>query len=123
MLVLTRKAEQTIHIGRNITVTILRIKGRTVKVGIQAPSVMEVLRGELIAEQPSPREGSSERAAASGPSAEVPAAQPSRSRRAPRNLLPPGTPPSPGVGPALLIQENVRPAKKPIRFVLASAVQ
>lgn len=51
MLVLTRKAEQTIHIGRHITVTILRIKGRTVKVGIQAPSVMQVLRGEL-AEDP-----------------------------------------------------------------------
>jgi len=54
MLVLTRKAKQTIHIGRLITVTVLRIKGRTVKIGIQAPSEMEVLRGELVAEQPLP---------------------------------------------------------------------
>jgi len=55
MLVLTRKAEQTIRIGRDVTVTILRIKGRTVKIGVQAPTGLEVLRGELIAEQPAPR--------------------------------------------------------------------
>jgi len=85
MLVLTRRAEQTIRIGRDITVTILRIQGRTVKVGIQAPSAMEVLRGELVAEQPLPQEGASRRAA---PPAEIPSARSSRSRRAPRDLFP-----------------------------------
>ncbi len=61
MLVLTRKTEQKIHIGRDITVTILRIKGRSVKIGIEAPSGKEVLRGELLNKQPPSREPASER--------------------------------------------------------------
>ena len=61
MLVLTRKAEQKIHIGRDITVTILRIKGRTIKIGIEAPSGKEVLRGELLNKQPHSQEPASER--------------------------------------------------------------
>ena len=37
MLVLTRKLQQQIKIGEEITVTILRVKGHTVRVGIEAP--------------------------------------------------------------------------------------
>jgi carbon storage regulator len=48
MLVLTRKANQRILIGRDVTVTILHIKGRRVKIGIQAPSGIKVFRGELV---------------------------------------------------------------------------
>lgn len=47
MLVLTRKVEQKIQIGDNITVTILRVKGQTVRVGIEAPQDVRVLRAEL----------------------------------------------------------------------------
>jgi carbon storage regulator CsrA len=47
MLVLTRKLQQHIKIGEEITVTILRVKGNTVRVGIQAPREMRVIRGEL----------------------------------------------------------------------------
>jgi carbon storage regulator CsrA len=47
MLVLTRKVQQRIRIGREITVTILRIRGRAVKIGIEAPAGLEVLRDEL----------------------------------------------------------------------------
>jgi carbon storage regulator len=47
MLVLTRKLQQQIKIGEQITVTILRVKGNTVRVGIQAPREMRVIRGEL----------------------------------------------------------------------------
>lgn len=47
MLVLTRKREEKICIGPNITVTVLRVKGRSVKIGVEAPSGMQVLRGEL----------------------------------------------------------------------------
>ena len=36
MLVLTQKSDDKIHIGNDITVTILRVKGRLVKVGIEA---------------------------------------------------------------------------------------
>ena len=49
MLVLTRKLQQQIKIGEQITVTVLRIKGNTVRVGIQAPRDVRVVRGELPA--------------------------------------------------------------------------
>jgi carbon storage regulator CsrA len=48
MLVLTRKAADKIHIGGEITVTILRIQGRAVKVGIEAPGHVRVLRDSLL---------------------------------------------------------------------------
>jgi carbon storage regulator CsrA len=51
MLVLTRKLQQQIKIGEQITVTILRVKGHTVRVGIEAPREVRVVRGEL------PRDG------------------------------------------------------------------
>jgi carbon storage regulator len=47
MLVLTRKLQQQIKIGEQITVTILRVKGQTVRVGIDAPRDVRVIRGEL----------------------------------------------------------------------------
>jgi carbon storage regulator CsrA len=47
MLVLTRKLQQQIKIGDQITVTILRVKGQTVRVGIEAPRQVRVIRGEL----------------------------------------------------------------------------
>jgi carbon storage regulator CsrA len=47
MLVLTRKLQQQIKIGEQITVTILRVKGNTVRVGVQAPRDVRVVRGEL----------------------------------------------------------------------------
>jgi len=51
MLVLTRKLQQQIKIGEQITVTILKVKGNTVRVGISAPREVRVVRGEL------PKEG------------------------------------------------------------------
>lgn len=48
MLVLTRKQNEKIKIGENITVTVLRMKGKGVRLGIQAPDNMNVLRGELV---------------------------------------------------------------------------
>ena len=47
MLVLTRKLEEQIRIGDNITITILKVKGNTVRVGIAAPRSIRVVRGEL----------------------------------------------------------------------------
>jgi carbon storage regulator CsrA len=59
MLVLTRKQKETIKIGDNITITILRLKGQAVRVGIEAPLDVRVLRGELPAEtQPETASGS-----------------------------------------------------------------
>ena len=52
MLVLARKKEQKIQIGRNITVTILKVKGQSVHLGIEAPGDVRILRGEFVAEGP-----------------------------------------------------------------------
>ena len=48
MLVLTRKESQSILIdGGQITLTILRIRGNQISVGIEAPKEVSVLRAEL----------------------------------------------------------------------------
>jgi carbon storage regulator len=47
MLVLTRKRGQTVCIGHDITVTCLQIRGQVIKIGIDAPSSIRILRGEL----------------------------------------------------------------------------
>jgi carbon storage regulator CsrA len=47
MLVLSRKTRQQIQIGDNVVVTILLVKGNTVRVGIEAPRNVRVVRSEL----------------------------------------------------------------------------
>ena len=47
MLVLTRKMNETIQIGDQIQLTVLRIKGNTVRIGIEAPADVRVRRGEI----------------------------------------------------------------------------
>jgi carbon storage regulator len=47
MLVLTRKYQEKIRIGDNITITVLRTKGKAVRLGIEAPAHVPVVRGEL----------------------------------------------------------------------------
>jgi carbon storage regulator len=47
MLVVTRKLGERIQIGDDITVTIVRISGNSVRVGIEAPAHMEVVREEI----------------------------------------------------------------------------
>ena len=48
MLVLTRHSEESIVIGGNILVTILGVEGEKVKLGIEAPREIAILRKELI---------------------------------------------------------------------------
>lgn len=47
MLVLGRKEEQTIQIGDDIQVTVLKVQGSSVRIGIKAPDKVRILRGEL----------------------------------------------------------------------------
>jgi carbon storage regulator len=47
MLVLTRKQAERIQIGDNITVTVLRIDGNKVRIGIDAPTDVQIQRSEL----------------------------------------------------------------------------
>jgi len=48
MLVLSRKSNETIKIGDDIEIRILEVKGDTVRIGIEAPKSVEILRGELV---------------------------------------------------------------------------
>jgi carbon storage regulator len=47
MLVLSRKQGEAIHVGNHITITVLGVRGGTVKLGIEAPANVRILRGEL----------------------------------------------------------------------------
>ena len=72
MLVLTRKTQQQIQIGPHITITILKVKGQAVRVGIEAPREVCVLRAEVA-----------EKLARENPATAAPAANPTR-RRSPQ---------------------------------------
>lgn len=47
MLVLTRKPAETIRIGSDIVVKVIRTQRGTVKLGIDAPEDVRIVRGEL----------------------------------------------------------------------------
>ena len=47
MLVLSRKKNESIVIGDNIQIEVLKVSGNTVRIGIKAPREVKVLRGEL----------------------------------------------------------------------------
>ena len=47
MLVLKRKQNEVVHVGENVTVTVLEIQGDRVKLGIAAPREVPVHRGEV----------------------------------------------------------------------------
>ncbi|MFS0821622.1 carbon storage regulator CsrA [Bacillus sp. 1P02SD] len=47
MLVLTRKINESIKIGDNIEITILSVSGEQIKIGIDAPRHVEILRKEV----------------------------------------------------------------------------
>lgn len=52
MLVLSRKSGEKILIGENVTVTIVRIGPNTVRLGIDAPRDMNIVREELCQAAP-----------------------------------------------------------------------
>ena len=47
MLILTRKARESLMIGDDITVTVLGVKGSQVRIGIEAPGEVGVYREEV----------------------------------------------------------------------------
>jgi carbon storage regulator CsrA len=50
MLVLTRKVEESIVIGDNIVVKVIAIENGNVKLGIEAPKDVSIIRDELVQE-------------------------------------------------------------------------
>jgi carbon storage regulator len=55
MLVLTRKLMQKLFIGDDICVTVVRLEGGQVRLGIDAPREVAVIRAELVPDRPGPR--------------------------------------------------------------------
>ena len=51
MLVLSRKEGEKLVIGDNITVVVSRVAGNRVTLGIEAPSDVRIVRGELKAHE------------------------------------------------------------------------
>lgn len=55
MLILTRKEDQSVVFPNcGIVVHVLSVKGRTIKLGFEAPKDIEVLRGELVVDNSTP---------------------------------------------------------------------
>lgn len=47
MLVLSRKVNERIQIGSEITVTVVRLSANTVRLGVEAPSDMAIVRDDI----------------------------------------------------------------------------
>jgi carbon storage regulator len=54
MLVLTRKLMERLFIGDDICVTVVRLEGGQVRLGIDAPREVSVIRAELVPDRPAP---------------------------------------------------------------------
>ena len=48
MLILTRRVGETVMIGEEVTVTVLRVKGNQVRLGVNAPKSISVQREEIF---------------------------------------------------------------------------
>ena len=48
MLILTRRVGETVMIGEDVTVTVLRVKGNQVRLGVNAPKSVSVQREEIF---------------------------------------------------------------------------
>ena len=51
MLVLSRKQNERIRVGDSVVVTVVRVSGDRVRIGIEAPAHIRVLRDELPIER------------------------------------------------------------------------
>lgn len=54
MLVLSRKERERIRLGEDIVITVVRLSGDRVRLGIEAPGDLIVLREELDAKESTP---------------------------------------------------------------------
>ena len=48
MLILSRKENESIHIGKDIVIKVVSVEKGNVKIGIEAPENMLILRDELV---------------------------------------------------------------------------
>ncbi len=59
MLILSRKCGESILLGEDIQLVVLEIAGDKIKLGIEAPKSVKVLRGELLQTMESNRQAAS----------------------------------------------------------------
>lgn len=59
MLILTRRAGETVMIGSDVTITVLGVKGNQVRIGINAPKDVSVHREEIYERIQSEKAGDS----------------------------------------------------------------
>jgi carbon storage regulator len=52
MLILTRRPGESIQVGEDIEISVLEIRGNQVRLGINAPAEVLVLRSELLESKP-----------------------------------------------------------------------
>jgi carbon storage regulator len=52
MLVLSRKLNESIVVGDHIRITVVGIRGNHVRLGIEAPGDVSIMREELLAPEP-----------------------------------------------------------------------
>ena len=66
MLILTRRAGETVMIGSDVTITVLGVKGNQVRIGINAPKDVAVHREEIFERIQKEQSGDEPEAAAAG---------------------------------------------------------
>lgn len=64
MLVLTRKVGERIRVGDDVVITVVRINGTAVRLGVEAPAHLAVVRKELAERAAGGAEGANQPAAA-----------------------------------------------------------
>jgi carbon storage regulator len=52
MLILSRRESECIHLGDDIVLTIVRVSGEKVRIGVEAPPHIKILRNELELSKP-----------------------------------------------------------------------
>ena len=67
MLVLSRKTGERILIGENISVTVVRIAPGVVRIGVDAPADLSIVREELKTENPEGQRGANSATPAPNP--------------------------------------------------------
>lgn len=48
MLVLSRKAGEKIRIGDDVTLTVISVKGKRIRLGVEAPQHCRIVRDEIL---------------------------------------------------------------------------
>ncbi|MEO1614558.1 MAG: carbon storage regulator [Planctomycetota bacterium] len=71
MLVLSRKMGEKLMIGDDVVLTINRISGNRVAIGIEAPRDVRIVRGELPVNQVAPQHGTPTTSSMGDPSLSV----------------------------------------------------